>query len=183
MSIFTNPATTSRDNAEKYIRAVTALVEGEDSFEVMARTPDRLRDLVSQLLPDTAREREAPGKWSVLQVVRHLADSELVLAYRIRRILAEDAPLLEGFDQDLWADVLGYAEADMDEGLAVFRALRASNLSLLKRSSTDDLRRVGRHAERGEHTLIDMVRLYAGHDIVHLRQIERILNRGHQSQG
>ncbi len=79
-----------------------------------------------------------------------------------------------GYDQDLWAERLGYDEADADQALEDFGLLRQANLRLLARASDEDLKRVGVHAERGAESVEHMIRLYAGHDLLHLEQIARI---------
>jgi hypothetical protein len=117
---------------------------------------------------------ERPGKWSMGQVVQHLADAELVGGFRYRMILAHDRPPIPAYDQDRWAERLRYAESDVEEALAQFTALRAANLRVLERTSAAERRRVGVHAERGEESLEHTMRMYAGHDLVHLRQLARI---------
>ncbi len=107
-------------------------------------------------------------------MVQRLADSELVWGYRLRMVLAHDRPQLIGYDQDCWAERLQYDWADATQAMRDFAVLRTGNLRLLKGVSPADLNRVGVHAERGEESLGHMVRLYAGHDLLHLRQIERI---------
>jgi len=121
------------------------------------------------------RTPEAQGKWSVVALLQHWADSELVWGYRLRRVLAEDRPQLTGFDQDLWAERLRYADVDREMALRMFTAIRKANLQLLRRSSAQDLDREGVHVERGPESVRHMVRLYAGHDLVHRRQLERII--------
>jgi hypothetical protein len=108
------------------------------------------------------------------QVVQHLADSDLVWGYRVRLVLAQDRPPLTGYDQDLWSERLHYDKLPIDEALDRFAVLRRSNLRLLANAKPDDLQRVGVHAERGEESVSLMVRLYAGHDLLHLRQLARI---------
>lgn len=127
--------------------------------------------------PAELRAPEARGKWSVLQVLRHLADSEIVFGFRIRMVLAQDRPVLTGYDQDRWAGRLCYEDADPAMSLLLFSTVRGANLRLLHRDSTADLRGTAVHAERGEETREHMIRLYAGHHLVHLRQIERIRER------
>jgi hypothetical protein len=114
------------------------------------------------------------GKWSIAQVVRHLADAEIVWAWRLRLILAQDRPELTGYDQDRWSARLGYERADAGESLELFSTVRRSNVRLLERATAADLKRVGVHSERGEESLEHLRRLYAGHDLLHLRQIERV---------
>jgi hypothetical protein len=107
-------------------------------------------------------------------VLAHLADSDLVWGWRLRLVLAQDRPTLTGYDQDRWAARLGYADSDPHDSVALFSTLRQSNLRLLGRASPDDLQRVGVHVERGEESLAHHMKLYAGHDILHLNQLERI---------
>lgn len=174
MSVYSNLASGAAEHAEAYVEAVLRLVGDRETMEVLAETPHWLRDFVGAL-PESSRETaEAVGKWSVAGVLQHLADSELVWGYRLRKVLAEDRPRLDGFDQDSWSDRLGYDAADWARALAVFSTLREANLILLDAASEDDLDRTGVHDERGDETLRHMTRLYAGHDLVHRRQVERI---------
>jgi hypothetical protein len=92
----------------------------------------------------------------------------------MRLILAQDRPPITGFDQDLWAERLDYANADPFESLETFAVLRRDNLRLIEHASPADLKRVGVHAERGEESAGYLMRLFAGHDLMHLRQIDRI---------
>ena len=174
MSVFTNPASTSREQATQYTAAVLGLVENRDPLTVLAATVDRLRFVVAGMDPRAIRTPEAPGKWSVTHVLAHLADSEVVWAWRLRLILAQDRPTITGYDQDAWARNLGYENADPVACVDRFAILRDSHLVMLGRLTPDQKKRVGVHAERGEESVEHLIRLYAGHDILHLNQIERI---------
>lgn len=174
MSIFTNPATGAPSRAAVYIASVLELLGDRDPYEVLEATPDALARARAGLSAEQVVRPEAPGKWSVRHVLQHLVDSELVWGYRVRMVLAHERPSLTGYDQDLWAERLRYVESDADRALADFGALRRANLRLLRGASPSDLARVGEHAERGEESLEHMVRLYAGHDLVHQRQLARI---------
>lgn len=174
MSVFTNPASRSAEQAAEYTKAVLGLVGARDAFRVLEHTPHLLEAAVKAFRPAALATPEAPGKWSVQQVLRHLADSEIVWAWRMRLVLAQDRPTLTGYDQDRWAERLGYAEADARQSLEEFSMQRAANLRLLRRASPADFNRIGVHAERGEESVAHMMRHYAGHDILHLNQIERI---------
>ncbi len=132
------------------------------------------------LTGEELRRPEAPGKWSILEVIHHLADSELVWAYRLRLVLAEKQPEITGYDQDRWASQLKYREANLQDVLELLGILRKTNLRLISSLSDEELQRAGTHNERGEETVEHMIRLYAGHDLVHSNQISRI--RKSQSQ-
>jgi hypothetical protein len=107
-------------------------------------------------------------------VLAHLSDSELVGAFRLRMILAHDQPALTPYDQDLWATRLHHDRVSPEESLERFSVLRKANLVLWANASDEELARFGVHAERGEESVDRMRRLYAGHDLAHLRQLERI---------
>jgi uncharacterized damage-inducible protein DinB len=175
MSVFTNPASRSHEDAAAYTTAVLGLLGDTAPLDVLAQTHAKLRRLVEPLTAPQLAKPEAAGKWSIGQVLRHLADSEIVWGFRLRMVLAHDRPAIAGYDQDLWADRLHYAAADPAESLREFGVLRHGNLRLLQRASAEDFGRVGVHAERGEESVQHMIKLYAGHDVLHLRQIERIL--------
>jgi uncharacterized damage-inducible protein DinB len=174
MSVFTNPATGAAGHAQAYVAAVLELLGSREPLSVVRETPSALARAIVGLSLEQLRTPERPGKWSIGQVLQHLADSDLVWGWRLRLILAQDRPPLTGYDQDLWAERLRYDEAVPEESLETFRVLRRGNLQLIERASSEDLHRVGVHAERGEESLAHHLRLYAGHDILHLRQIDRI---------
>lgn len=157
-----------------YVSAILGLLGERDPIEVMAATPGELRRALEGMPEDELRRPEAPGKWSRLEVAAHLADSEVAIAWRFRLAIAQDRPPLTGYDQDAWADRLGYSESALADALEVFEVLRAANVRLLRRLEPADWERVAVHAERGEESVRHMARLFAGHDLLHLRQIERI---------
>ncbi|MDH3428352.1 MAG: DinB family protein [Gemmatimonadota bacterium] len=175
MTKFTNPASAAGEAAGEYIAAVLELLGDRSPVDVLDHTAEALRDMVRGVSPGVLGRPEAAGRWSTTAVIAHLADSELVWSNRLRFVLAEDRPQFIGYDQDLWADRLGYSERDANEELNLFEAVRASNLALIARASETDLLRVGVHPERGEESVEHMLRLYAGHDLVHLAQARRIL--------
>jgi hypothetical protein len=174
MSVFSNRSVDPPQERAQYAAAVLELVGGREPLAVLRATPAAAAEAVQGLSAAQLRQPEASGKWSIAQVLRHLADSDVVWGWRMRLILAQDRPPLTGFDQDQWADRLGYAEADVAESLETLRVLRRDNLRLIERATPADLERVGVHAERGEESAGYLCRLYAGHDLMHLRQLERI---------
>jgi hypothetical protein len=159
---------------QAYVAMLFAALGSRNPLEVMRGTPIALRHAVSGLSAAQLSRVEAPGKWSVRHVVQHLADAELVGGFRFRMILAHDGPELPGYDQDAWATGLHYADSDAEAALADFATLRAANLRVLARATPADLERYMVHSERGKESLGYMIRMYAGHDLVHLRQIARI---------
>ena len=174
MSVFTNPATGAAEHAAVYVSAVLELLGDREPTTVLRETASALPRAVEGLSPLQLRQPERPGKWSIGQILHHLADSEVVWAWRMRLILAQDRPQLTGYDQDQWAERLHYDQADPSEALDLFVVLRRANLRLVERASPTDLKRVGVHVERGEESLEYLRRLYAGHDLLHLRQIDRV---------
>jgi hypothetical protein len=174
MSIFSNRFSDAKQEAGDYTKAVLGLLGDRDPITVLEKTPSDVAEMVKGLSPADLSRPEAPGKWSMLHVVRHLADSEIVWAYRIRRIIADDRPPIHGYDQDAWADRLHYDQADLIGSLAEIRAIRAGNLHLIRSLGAAERKRVGVHSERGEESVEHLVRMYAGHDILHLNQLARI---------
>jgi hypothetical protein len=102
------------------------------------------------------------------------ADTEIVWGWRLRLVLSQDRPTITGFDQDAWAERLRYDAAPVEDALAEFAALRRTHLRLVSTASDAALARFGVHAERGEESVAHMMKMYAGHDLLHLAQINRI---------
>lgn len=155
---------------EKYAKAL-----GEDDpVEVMADTPGRLRRLVRGLTARQLATKPAPGKWSIREIVAHLADGEVILGSRYRFIAAHDRPPIAGYDQDAFVERLGVDKASTADLIDDFAMARAVNIGLLERLPEAAWDRVGLHSERGEESIRRMVAMYAGHDRHHLLQIETI---------
>ncbi len=174
MSVYSNPASSTPAETSAYVAALLELLGDKDPVAVLRDTPGAIDRLVATIPERATTVPEAPGKWSIRDVIQHLADSDLVGGFRLRMVLAHDRPALIGYDQDLWADRLRYRDADLRIAHAQFNALRAANLRLWSTLTPADLKRVGVHGERGEESLERMRRLYAAHDLLHLRQLERI---------
>ncbi len=115
-----------------------------------------------------------PGKWSAAEIVQHLADSEMTSAIRLRRLLVEDKPVIQGYDQDLFATRLMYNERDIAPALEAFRAARATTVQLLERMTEADWLREGTHTESGRYTAEDWLEIYAAHAHGHADQIRRL---------
>jgi hypothetical protein len=114
------------------------------------------------------------GKWSAAEIVHHLADSETTSGVRLRKLLVEDRPLIQGYDQDQYAMKLRYNERDMAPALEAFRATRATSAQLLDSMTDEDWRREGTHSESGSYSTEDWLRIYAAHAHNHAAQIGRL---------
>ena len=121
------------------------------------------------------RKRPVPDKWSVNEILAHLADSEIILGFRVRLILGAPGNSYLVVDQDSAVTSGHYEKRDPRKSVELFRVLREANLALLKALTPQQWKHYGMHSERGQETIEHMVRMYAGHDINHLQQIERIL--------
>ena len=111
-----------------------------------------------------------PDSWTARQVAHHLADSEAMAYIRLRRLLAEDAPVIAGYDEPEWARRLHY-DRPIATSLAVLAAVRAASLELLERLTAGEWERAGTHSESGPYSVADWLRIYAGHAHDHADQI------------
>ena len=146
-----------------------------DPQEAIAATPQRLRGLLDTLGAAGAERSPAVGKWSAREILCHLADCELVFAFRLRQALAEPHHVIQPFDQDRWA--ANYAAFDAEGALAVFTAVRQWNLTLVRSLPPEAFSRTLTHPERGDMTFQVVIETMAGHDLNHLGQIERIASQ------
>lgn len=174
---FSDPAWSPAASAGAYVRALLELLGDRDPLEVLAELDGWLDSRFAGVPEAALRQAEAPGKWSAADVVQHLADSELVLGFRTRMILTEDRPVIQGYDQDRWATTLRYPLVPLAESRAQLTALRTANLRVLRGLGAKELERVGTHTERGPESLGHLLKLMGGHDLVHRRQIDRVLGR------
>jgi len=163
------------ETVEQYVDRILSYVGTDDPWTVVASTPARLQALVAGRPRTHLAAKPAADRWSVIEILAHLADTEIVGAWRIRSVLANNGAPLQPYDQDRWASTFRYAAADPFESLDVFRATRSSTLSLLRRVDAPLYENYGVHGERGRESVAHIVRLYAGHDRNHLGQIERLL--------
>lgn len=158
-------------NPQAYTRRILSNLQGRDPMDVLSSTAGRLRELTSGRTREELA-RKPDQRWSVVQILAHLADAEIVGAWRYRSILACDAVALQAFDQNAWASAFRYEDTDPSESIQLFDANRSATLSLLRRADPALYANYGMHAERGKETIEHLIRLYAGHDLNHLTQIE-----------
>ena len=157
----------------KYLAGPTGV---QDARAVIAATPGLVHQAVCALSPEQIAAPIAPGKWSPCQIVSHLADCELVFAFRLRQTLAangiQPAPVIQPFDQDAWAQ--RYAVYDLPSALEMFRAARGWNVKFIGGASQGDMQRPVTHPERGTMTFQTVVETMAGHDLNHLAQLQSV---------
>ena len=165
----------AESSTEPYVARLERLAGDGDPVAILADTPHRLERLIAEVPPERLAHQPAPGKWSVAEILAHLADSELVFAHRLRMVLAASPLPLTPFEPDDWANSFDYGNCDARESLALFAAVREANVRLVRRVPAAYLARIGTHEEWGAETAAALLRIEAGHDRNHLAQIEHAL--------
>jgi hypothetical protein len=160
--------------AASYKAKILGYQAGAAFLALQAAAPAKLASLVAGLSADQLAYRLEPAKWSIQEVVAHLADDELVGGYRLRTILSSPGTAIQAFDQDVWARTGRYAATDVTASVELFRVLREANLWLLRSLTAEEWDMAGIHTERGVESIRDMAMYFAGHDINHFEQIAAI---------
>ena len=164
-----------QETAQEYTQRLLSYGEGKDALRLQQAAPKKLALLIKGKTRKQLARKPAPDKWSIAEIVAHLADAELAISWRLRQVLANNAIPIQAYDQDLWAKTFNYTRRDPRQSLATFRTLREANLALLKSVPRKLWDNYGVHQERGNESVNHVVRMVAGHDVNHLRQIEGIL--------
>src|SRR5580698_7744158 len=150
-------------------------LDGRALDTILAATPGEIGRLMLAVGAEKENAAPAPGKWSAAEIIAHLADCELVFAFRLRQTLAEDAPTIQPFDQDKWAAT--YSGVPAKQALEVFSTLRGWNLRLIGQALPEAAERPTTHPERGAMTFLTIVETMAGHDLNHLGQLKKLSTR------
>ena len=158
-----------------YLTRIRDYVQGKDPLELQRQTPAVLAETVAKASDEQLTTRPRKDKWSVGEILAHLAEDEIATAWRYRQMVEHTGLQLAGFDQELWARIGDYASRAPDESLALFRLLRNANLQFLEHIAPEQWECFGIHTERGRITVRDLVVHMAGHDANHVEQIRRIL--------
>ena len=152
-------------------------------LERFRRGPELLAMVLTGVFGDEEDFTTAAGKWSIRQIVAHLADCEVVYAHRMRQVIAEEDPTLVAFDQDAWAKNLGYARRKPKQSLETFRRVRAENYDLLRPLDEGAYQRAGNHPVNGRVTLGEILAGGAEHAEAHARQVQQIRDAYKQAKG
>lgn len=159
----------------EYKARILSYVEGKDPIAVQRQTPEALAELVRDIPESKLQKRPGPDKWSVTELLAHLADAEIGCSWRYRQIVEHNGCALTPYDEQLWSSLGSYSSRPSADALQLFRLLRESNLRLFEKLTPEQWQNYGVHAERGQMTVHDLMQQIAGHDLNHMEQIRSIL--------
>lgn len=165
------------ETIEQYHQRLAGYIEGKDPLAIQRQTTAQLAALIAVASGQELTHRAAAGKWSIVEIIAHLAEDEIASTWRYRQMIEHDGCSLAGFDQGLWAYLGEYRTWNATEALELFRLLREANLRMLASLQPRQWECSGVHAERGRLTVSDLARHMAAHDINHIKQIEAVLQR------
>ena len=165
----------SQPQPPDYVRDTLELLGDQVPLAILRETPEWLETHLARLSAEQWHHPEGADKWSLVQVAAHLADTEIAFGWRARQVLTADSPPLHGFDEGAWLVRFDYAHAEPAMALDTFLTLRRWNLRVWEGVTATDLPRIGLHSQRGPETLDRLMRMNAGHDLRHRRQINRLL--------
>jgi hypothetical protein len=163
------------ETPQQYTQRILGNVGSEQPLEVQAATAAKLDRLISGVPAAELGRRPGPDKWSVTEILAHLADAEIVGAFRMRFILGAPGSPVVAYDQNAWVASGHYDKRDPRKSLELFRVLREANLAMLRSLDPEQWKHYGMHSERGQESIEHIARMFAGHDINHLKQVEAIL--------
>jgi len=166
------------ETPQQYSARITSYVQGQNHLKVLESTPKTITRLIKGKPPSALSKVEDSGKWSILQILAHLAEGEIVMAYRLRLVVGANGTPIQAYDQNTWQQNAGYLRKNTKLALDLFTTLRENNVAFLKSLTKEQWECFGMHVERGKETVTRMAELYAGHDVNHLQQIESILKSG-----
>jgi hypothetical protein len=162
----------------QYMARIAGNIEGKDPLVVQRQSPDMLALLIEGVPEEALLRERAPGKWSVREILAHLAEAEMVSTWRYRQMIEQSGVTLTSFNQDEWARLGDYGATEPRESLQIFRLLRKKNLQMFARLTPEEWQRFGTHSERGKMTVKDLVRQMAGHDLNHIAQVRELVAKG-----
>jgi uncharacterized damage-inducible protein DinB len=164
-----------QETPQQYTQRLLSHIKGKDPLKIQRETPKKLAGLIRRLSRKQLTRKPAPGKWSISEILAHLADVEIVVAWRLRHILGNNGALVQAYDENVWAETFDYAHRDAKESVKFFQVLRTRNLAMLKGLPKKFWENYGVHQERGKESIAHLVKIYAGHDLNHLGQVKNIM--------
>jgi hypothetical protein len=164
-----------QETPQEYIKRILDQLGGQDPLKIQTATPKKIERLIKGVPASKLRKKPAPGKWSVGEILAHLADCEIVTGWRVRQILGAPGTPIQAFDQDSWAAAGHYEKRDPRKSFEQFATAREGNVVLLKSLTPEQWKQHGMHAERGVETIERILQMMAGHDINHVAQIEKMV--------
>jgi uncharacterized damage-inducible protein DinB len=163
------------ETVQQYTERILSNAQGQDPIKLQSATNKKLTRLIKGVPTAKLRKHPAPDKWSVAEILAHLADVEIVIGWRMRSILGHPGTAVQAYDQNAWVASGHYEKRDIRKSIEIHRVLREANLALLKSLTPDQWKQYGQHAERGQESIEHIVLMVAGHDVNHIHQIERIV--------
>jgi hypothetical protein len=160
---------------DKYKARILSYVQGKDPIAIQRQTPELLAQLIEGMPESKLQKRPETDKWSVAELLAHLADAEIGGSWRYRQMIEYNGCPLQPYDQELWNTLGSNASRRPADSLQLFRLLREANIRMFEQLSDEQWGRQGMHAERCEMSVRDLVQQIAGHDLNHLEQIRNIL--------
>jgi len=160
------------ETPQQYTERILSYQRGKEPMKILAATPARIAALIAKSTPARMKSTPAPGKWCTSEILAHLADAELVFAFRLRLVLGSNGVTIQAFNQDVWAKSFLYGKQNWKQSFETFRTVRKANIALLRRIPPEQWEFFGMHQERGKETVTRMTEMYAGHDINHTMQIQ-----------
>lgn len=164
-----------QETPQDYTARILANVDGKDPISIQRATPRVIRDLLQSALPERLTYKPDPDKWSAGEILAHMAETEIVFGFRVRYVLGASGAAVPAYDQDVWARNSHYERMDPMKSLEVFTQLRQFNVALFETLPPEMMEYYGVHAERGKETVDRMFHMMAGHDINHIRQLQKLL--------
>lgn len=160
------------ETPQQYKERIERYLGTMDPMEILESTSERLKAFVNKL---EKKQEQLSEQWTALEILAHLAESEIVYGYRVRKALNASGTAIEATDQNEWVKNARYLKSDPQLAFSLFQALRKANISFLKSLTPQQRENFGIHSERGKESIAQMARMIAGHDIDHLYQMERLL--------
>ncbi|HUI09818.1 MAG TPA: DinB family protein [Bacteroidota bacterium] len=164
-----------QETPAQYTRRILGYQKGKRAVTVLSRTPRAIGRLIARAPRRTLAAPPGPGRWSVGEILAHMADTELTFGFRMRLVLGSNGVRIQAFDQDVWATNFRYDLQDPRDSFDAYRVERAHNLRLLRLLPPPMWNYYGMHDERGKESVRRMTEMMAGHDLNHLDQIRKIL--------